>query len=215
MEGQICSRSLYFKWYRRCWSLKTFNSHGHGSRYLQIFPQVFVVILKWLKCMIFASLPSKHHARIQRWCCLHPKHDTIWHMSVIIDRVGTFSTLGHCHYACTQNKRRTTSSWTLRCFYFVSKTFWRIATKVCLFHCFVWRMLIIFVCSAAGHNMGDMAIVCSRRILAKHHIHSLILYVYILCSLTLKYSNTKVTPFCSDFNFYFMWKIMMIICPDN
>ena len=110
MEGQICSRSLYFKWYRRCWSLKTFNSHGHGSRYLQIFPQVFVVILKWLKCMIFASLPSKHHARIQRWCCLHPKHDTIWHMSVIIDRVGTFSTLGHCHYACTQNKRRTTSS---------------------------------------------------------------------------------------------------------
>ena len=57
-------------------------------QYLQIFPQVFVVILKWLKCMIFASLPSKHHARIQHWCCLHPKHDTIWHMSVIIDRVG-------------------------------------------------------------------------------------------------------------------------------
>ena len=54
----------------------------------------------------------------------------------------------------------------------VDKTFWRIATKVCLFHCFVWRMLIIFVCSAAGHNMGDMAIVCSWRILAKHHIHS-------------------------------------------
>ena len=96
MEGQICSRSLYFKWCRRCWRL-----NSHGSRYLQIFPQVFVVILKWLKCMIFASLPSKHHARIQRWCCLHPKHDTIWHMSVIIDRVGTFSTLGHCHYACT------------------------------------------------------------------------------------------------------------------
>ena len=35
------------------------------------------------------------------------------------------------------------------------------------------------------------------------------------CGLTLKYSNTKVTPFCSDFNFYFMRKIMIIICPDN
>ena len=85
MEGQIWSRSLYFKWCRRCWRLSTPMA---VDIYRSFLAQVFVVILKWLKCMIFASLPSKHHARIQRWCCLHPKHDTIWHMSVIIDRAG-------------------------------------------------------------------------------------------------------------------------------